>query len=153
VFSETSTYSSELTTNHPTWNASSSKEPVFYYEAIHLNITYLGYISVTSDVNICGFLYEDAFNPDIPNQDLEIKNCDNDINKPFSFMFKAKPTHYYILIVTSRGRYETKSFTITVNSVLGVITFQRLTAKIITTTTTPSTTTASEYPHITDWIN
>lgn len=128
-------YSSALTTDHPTWTAARSAEPVFYYKAIHLKTLYAEIVEITSDVSVCGFYYNDGFNQDDPNKGFMESDCNDNIDEPFTLEFNFKPSEYRILVVSSRRRYETKSFTITVDSMWGGITFERLT--VIKTTTIP----------------
>jgi hypothetical protein len=71
-------------------------------------------------------------------RNLQEYNCGNDTDKPFKFDKTIDVRDLNILFATSRDRYETKSFTITIFSWLFETTLQRLT--VITTTTTTTTT-------------
>jgi len=167
VFSINSTYSSELTTDHPTWTSKFSEGPVFYYEAIQLKVKVDDPVNFTSDVNVCGFLYEEQFDPTDYSANLIKYSCDEDTDKPFSFTALLKNDRFRILVVTSRRLYETKSFTITMRSVFSKVLIERFIVITRTTTTTITvtnattintatttiiitTTTACRYSHIID---
>jgi hypothetical protein len=165
VFSITTTYSSELTTDHPTWTSKFSEGPVFYYEAIQLTVLINDPVTFTSDVNVCGFLYEGQFDPTAYSTNLIELNhtCDEDTDKPFNFTALVKNKNFRILVVTSRRRYETKSFTITMRSAFSKVLIERFIVITRTTTTTIAatttaittnniitTTTACRYSHIID---
>ncbi len=160
MFSVTATYSSELTTNHPTWSALSDPSQVFYYEVIELSVTNNAndYATITSDSNICGFLYGAQFDPAQPRLTLKDSNCDGAGNNSISFSLTIQRSRATTLIVSTRLPYKTTSFTIQVNSVLNKIAIKTVTVITpppppTTTTTTTTTTTACEYSHIINWIN
>ncbi len=159
MFSVTATYSSELTTNHPTWSALSDPSQVFYYEVFQLSVTnnMNDRATITSAANVCGFVYAAQFDPAQPRLKLRNSNCDGAGNNPFSFTETIQRSRVTTVVVSTRRSYETTSFTIQVESMINKIDIKKLTVVTppppTTTTTTTTTTTACEYSHIVDGIN
>lgn len=98
-----STYSSELIANSPTYTRYDvGIGTTFYYESIQIQTFFDGVysFSINSDVEISGYLYERAFNPIDPSENLIFKHygyCDASLFKVDSHL-RSKTT--YILVVT-----------------------------------------------------
>ncbi|UJR18100.1 hypothetical protein I4U23_005000 [Adineta vaga] len=75
----------------------------FFYEAIEINVATTGMYTISSDstMDTQGFIYNNSFNPSLPDQNLMSFDDDAGVNKQFILTVVLQATTKYILFVTS----------------------------------------------------
>jgi hypothetical protein len=118
-------YSGMLTTGSEVYHRrASSTSDEYYYDAITMNVFVSGTYSLTSrsSIDTYGYIYNNSFYPNNPEQNLLSMNDDGGDNKQFKFTIFLQPEITYILVVTTYSTEVTGSFLV-VSSGPALITF------------------------------
>ncbi len=75
----------------------------FYYETIQVNVETAGFYSLSSksNINTYGYLYNDAFNPFNPSENLNSENSYKCNGEQFKLDIYLQPSATYVLVVTT----------------------------------------------------
>ncbi|CAF1537171.1 unnamed protein product [Adineta ricciae] len=108
------TYLSALTTSSPTFNHSKSASSArnCYYKAVQVSVSISGVYSISSNstIDTVGYLYNNTFNYQNPNQDILISGDDEGGNRQFMLAIILQPMKNYTLVVTTYQQNITGSF-------------------------------------------
>lgn len=109
-----SKYSSELTVYSRTYSPTGCELSDYYYEAIQINVTRVGYYTFRSNstIDTYGHFYMNNFDPFNPTVNLQAEDDNRCINRQFGITTYLQMNTTYILIVTTSSPDVVGSFSI-----------------------------------------
>lgn len=109
-----SAHSSALTINSQTYAPTDCNKPIYYYEAIQVNVAHVGYYMFNSESTIAtdGYIYKDTFFPYSPTTNvlsMSYSSCDKN-QLELGTILHINTT--YILVVTTHDPNMTGNFSV-----------------------------------------